>query len=435
MTFYDVLVVGGGFGGALGARHLERRLAGRPERIVMVAQENFMLFSPLLPEAASGTIEPRHAVIPLRELLGRTTLLVGEVTALDPGGGKATVTTVAGEVVDVEFARALVAPGSVPTIFPIPGLTEHAVGFKTLADAIWLRNRVLRQLDVAQATSDGEERRRHLTFTFVGGGYAGVEALAELESLARDAVVRYQGLGIGDFRWVLVEARETLLPGLHPKLAVFTERILRDRGVDLYLGTRLQSCLDKMVVLSDGVTPPYPSETIVWTAGQRPNPDVDDFGLPTDESGRVLVDAGMEVEGLPGVFVIGDAARAPVPEGGFAPMTAQHAVREAKVAAINISASLGIGKRTTLTYRNRGLAVTLGKWQGTAQVRRLTFTGPLAWWMGRSYHLLMIPGLARKARVVSDWTISLLFRRDVSQLGQLGSPTPLEPADPESGNR
>ena len=209
---------------------------------------------------------------------------------------------------------------------------------------------------------------------------------------------------------MLVEARETLLPGLHPKLAVFTERILRDRGVDLYLGTRLQSCLDKMVVLSDGVTPPYPSETIVWTAGQRPNPDVDDFGLPTDESGRVLVDAGMEVEGLPGVFVIGDAARAPVPEGGFAPMTAQHAVREAKVAAINISASLGIGKRTTLTYRNRGLAVTLGKWQGTAQVRRLTFTGPLAWWMGRSYHLLMIPGLARKARVVSDWTISLLFR-------------------------
>ena len=287
------------------------------------------------------------------------------------------MTTVAGEVVEVEFARALVAPGSVPTIFPIPGLTEHAVGFKTLADAIWLRNRVLRQLDVAQATSDGEERRRHLTFTFVGGGYAGVEALAELESLARDAVVRYQGLGIGDFRWVLVEARETLLPGLHPKLAVFTERILRDRGVDLYLGTRLQSCLDKMVVLSDGVTPPYPSETIVWTAGQRPNPDVDDFGLPTDESGRVLVDAGMEVEGLPGVFVIGDAARAPVPEGGFAPMTAQHAVREAKVAAINISASLGIGKRTTLTYRNRGLAVTLGKWQGTAQVRRFTFTGPL----------------------------------------------------------
>ena len=166
----------------------------------------------------------------------------------------------------------------------------------------------------------------------------------------------------------------------------------------------------------------------MWTAGQRANPDVQGFGLPTDELGRVIVDDGTQVVGLPGVFAIGDAARVPVPEGGFAPMTAQHAVRQARVAAVNIAASLGVGRRIRFEYRNRGLAVTLGKWQGTAQVMRFTFTGPLAWWMGRSYHLLMIPGLARKARVVSDWTISLLFRRDVSQLGQLGKPTPLEPS-------
>ncbi len=244
---------------------------------------------------------------------------------------------------DVEFARVLVSVGSVPTVFPISGLTDNAVGFKTLADAIWLRNRVLRQLDVAQATSDPEERRRQLTFTFIGGGYAGVEALAELESMARDAVRRYQGLSAADLRWVLVEARDTLLPGLHPKLASFTEGVLRKRGVELYLGTRLESCVDKVVVLSGGAVEPYASETIVWTAGQRANPDVQGFGLPTDELGRVIVDDGTQVVGLPGVFAIGDAARVPVPEGGFAPMTAQHAVRQARVAAVNIAASLGVG--------------------------------------------------------------------------------------------
>ncbi|CAN5466203.1 NAD(P)/FAD-dependent oxidoreductase [soil metagenome] len=427
MALCDILVVGGGFGGALGARHLEKLMRGRPERIVMVAHENFMLFSPLLPEAASGTLEPRHAVIPLRELLDRTTLLVGDVVGLDPVGRTATVRTVSGDTLRLEFARALVSPGSVPTIVPVPGLTAHAVGFKTLADAIWLRNRVLRQLEVAQASSDPADRRRHLTFTFVGGGYAGVEALAELESLARDAVRRYQGLTIENFRWVLVEAQQTLLPGLHPDLASFTAKVLRRRGVEVHLGTRLVSCIDKTVVLSGEPVDPYRSETIVWTAGQRPNPDVAGFGLPTDERGFVPVDEGMEVIGVPDVFMVGDAAKVPVPEGGFAPMTAQHALREAKVAAVNIAASFGVGRRTRLTYRNRGLAVTLGKWQGTAQVRRFTFTGPLAWWMGRSYHLLMIPGIARKARVVSDWTIGLLFRRDLSQLGQLGKPTPLEP--------
>ncbi len=179
---------------------------------------------------------------------------------------------------------------------------------------------------------------------------------------------RYQGLSAADLRWVLVEARDTLLPGLHPKLASFTEGVLRKRGVELYLGTRLESCVDKVVVLSGGGVEPYASETIVWTAGQRANPDVQGFGLPTDELGRVIVDDGTQVVGLPGVFAIGDAARVPVPEGGFAPMTAQHAVRQARVAAVNIAASLGVGRRIRFEYRNRGLAVTLGKWQGTAQV-------------------------------------------------------------------
>ncbi len=429
MAWYDIIVVGGGFGGGFGAHHLEKLLAHRAERVLLVAPENFLLFSPLLPEAASGTLEPRHAVIPLREMLSRTELLVGRVEQLDPSAGAALVITAGGEERHVEFGRALLAPGSVPAVFPIPGLVEHAVGFKTLPDAIWLRNRVLHQLDVAEGLTDYTERREHLTFTFVGGGYAGVEALAELESLARDAVRRYPSITTGDFRWVLVEAQDSLLPGLHPKLASFTEKVLRKRGIEVHLSTRLESCVGNVVELSDRRVAPYRSQTIVWTAGQRPAPAVSGWGLPVDEKGFVPVNTAMAVEGCDGIYVVGDAAAVPDPEGGTAPNTAQHALRQARVAATNIAAELGVGEPTTFDYRTRGLAVTLGKGQGTAQVKRFTFTGPLAWWMGRSYHLLMMPGLARKSRVVSDWTMSLLFPRDVSQLGSLGSPSSLDPAE------
>jgi NADH dehydrogenase len=420
-----VLVVGGGFGGAFGARHLEQLLAERSERVVLVAPESFMLFSPLLPEAASGTLEPRHAVIPLRELLDRTDVLIGRVVEADISAQRAVVETVAGERREIEFGKALLAPGSVPSVLPIPGLVENAVGFKTLADAIWLRNRVLHQLDVAEATPDIDLRRRHLTFTFVGGGYAGVEAIAELESLARDAVKRYPGLTIDDFRWVLVEAQDSLLPGLHPRLAAFTEKVLRRRGIEVHLGTRLESAVDGRVVLEGALVAPYDSETVVWTAGQRPAPIAGGWNLPVDDRGFVPVDDGMRITGLPGWYAVGDVAAVPDPEGGLAPNTAQHALRQAKVAAANIAADLGAGEPRRFTYRTRGLAVTLGKWQGAAQVRHFTFTGPLAWWMGRSYHLLMMPGAGRKSRVVGDWTMSLLFPRDVSQLGSLGAPSPL----------
>lgn len=423
---YDVLVVGGGFGGAFAARELEALLRRRPARVLLVAPENFLLFSPILPEAASGTIEPRHSVIPLRELLHDTDLLVGMVTQLDAEARSAVAEDVNGDPHRIDYKVAILAPGSIPVTLPIPGLVEHAVGFKTLADAIWLRNRVLHQLDAADAVADLEERRRLLTFTFVGGGYAGVEALAELESLTRDAVNLYRNITPSDFRWVLVEAQESLLPGLHPELARFTTRVLERRGIEVYTETRLESCVDKRVVLSGNRVEPYESATIVWTAGQRPHPAVESWGLEVDERGSVPVDDHMRVGGDPNLYAIGDAAAAPAPEGGLAPNTAQHAVRQGKVAGRNAAAALGLTTPEPFTYRNRGLAVTLGKWQGTAQVRRFTFTGPLAWWMGRTYHLLMMPGLGRKLRIVSDWTMSLLFRRDVSQLGQLGAPTPLE---------
>lgn len=394
--------------------------------MLLVAPENFLLFAPLLPEAASGTIEPRHAVIPLREMLRRTELLVGEVSGIDLGARTAVAEDLTGARHELSWDQLVLSPGSVPSVIAVPGLVEHAVGFKTLPDAIWLRNRVLRQLETADATVDPRRRRELLTFTFVGGGYAGVEALAEMESLVSDALPTYPNLSRKDLRWVLIEARSSLLPGLDPKLARYSERHLRRRGVEILLDTWLESCVDKTIEVSKPGAAPYVSDTIVWATGQRPSPLVSGLGLPTDEAGRLIVDDHIRAVGRADVFALGDAAAVPDPDGGICPGTAQHAVRQAKVCAHNVAANLGIGEPVRFTYRNRGLAVTLGRNQGTAQVYRFTFTGLPAWLMGRSYHLLMMPGMARKVRVVADWTTAMLFPRDLSQLGALGRRTPLD---------
>lgn len=422
----DVLIVGGGFGGAYAARELGRRLGYRADRVVLVTPENFLLFSPLLAEAASGTIEPRHAVVPLRPMLRRVHVITGAVSELDVKARTATAVDHAGVRHELRFQALVLAPGSVPATLPIPGLAEEAVGFKTLPDAIWLRNRVLAQLEAAHDLPEGDLRRELLTFTFVGGGYAGVEALAELESLTRDALHLYPRLRPVDLRWVLIEAQGTLLPSLSPKLAQYALRHLRSRGVQVLLDTRLRSCVGKVVeVDSPTAIEPYRTGTLVWTTGQRPSSFVMSLGLATDGRGRVIVDEFLAVPGHDGVFAIGDAAAVPDPDGGASPQTAQHAFREGILAGRNVAAWLGHGEKAPFRYRDRGLAVTLGRRQGVAQVRGVTFSGFIAWWMGRSYHLLMIPGLARKARVVTDWTIGLLFPRDIAQLGTLGTPTPL----------
>ena len=423
---YDVLVVGGGFGGTFTARGLERLLRARSEGVLLVAPEDYFCFSGLLPEAASGTLEPRHSVIPLRHILPRTDVLTGQVTALDVEGRRAKLVDLNGATHEVAYRAVVLSPGSVPTVLPIPGLVEHAVGFRTLADAIWLRNRLLRQLDAAETTDDLALRRELLTFTFVGGGYSGVEALAELESLARDALSTFHNLSPRDLRWVLVEASDTLLPGIDRRLAAYTAQVLRRRGVEVHLRTRLESCEGYEVRLSDPAIAPYRSATIVWTAGQRPHPMGRQAGLPVDGRGRIVVDDRLQVADRPHVFALGDAAAVPDPDGGLCPPTAQHAYRQAVVAATNVAALLGVGQPTPFRYRTRGLAVTLGRNEGVVQLRGgLVFRGFLAWWMGRAYHLRLMPGAGRKVRVVSDWTIALLFPRDVSQLGNLGRPTPL----------
>lgn len=427
----DVLIVGGGFGGVFCGLELESHMkkaakTTKKPRVILVSEQNFLLFSPLLPEAASGTLEPRHCVSPIRQILRSTQLVSGRVTEIDKNARRAKVVDVKGRNFEISFKILVLSPGSVPSIFPIPGLVEHAHGFKSLPDAIWLRNRLLAQLEAAESTYDPVQKRELLTFTFVGGGYAGIEALAELDSMAKDACAFYHNVSPSDFRWVMIEGTSTLLPGINEKLAKYSEVQLKNRGVEFHFNTRLTSCKDHIVLTDDESIEPYKSSTIIWTAGQRPSSLVSESGFSTDDRGKVDVNEYMQVGGLTEVYAVGDCANVPDPDGGFCPATAQHAMRQGRIAGRGVAADYGLAIRRPFNYRTRGLAVTLGKGVGTAQVFGKTYTGWIAWMMGRAYHLVMMPGFARRLQILGDWFVGTFFDRDLSELGDLGHPARLD---------
>jgi NADH dehydrogenase len=420
---WNVVIAGGGFGGAMAARELERVMPRQSARLVLVNDVNFMLYTPFLPEAAAGTLEPRHVVTPLREILKRTYLRLGAVTGHDPASRTVELRTRDGEAEQLPYDQLLLALGSVSRILPIPGLSEHAVGFKTLADAIWLRNHVVETLEAANATEEPARRDELLTYVFVGGGYAGLEALAELQDFAADAIESYPRARLHGMRWVLVEATDRVLPEIDAELADYALRELRGRGIDIRLDTTLEEVGAKHARLSTGET--LPTRTVVWTAGVAPHPSLRELNLSLDERGRVPVDEHLRVEGTDSVWAIGDCAAAPDPRGGSCPPTAQHAVRQGPVAARNIAAELGIGHAQPFTYRGNAAFVNLGRYKAVGRVGGRTFRGFPAWWMARTYHMSQIPGTARKARAVIDWTASLPFRRDLAEVGSIGHPSPL----------
>jgi NADH dehydrogenase len=404
-----ILVVGGGFAGAYVAR-----LLGSGSTIV--SPENFMLFTPLLPEAASGTLEPRHVVVPLRVMCPRSELLLGRMTALDEAARVVHVETGAGEF-ELEYEQLVLALGSVPRVLPVPGLAEHGLGFKDLPDAIHLRNHVLRELEAADAELVDERRRRHLTFVFVGAGYAGVEALAELSDLVDDALRHYPDLRRQPPRWVLVDAAPAILPEIPMRLGEYAARELSRRGVEIRVGTTVASADGESVTLSEGER--IETHTFVWTAGVTAHPLLRELGLPLDERGRVRVDGMLRVEGRERVWALGDCARVPneATPGRFDPPTSQHALRQARRLAKNLHDD---GK--PYRYRMLGQVATLGRYKGVAEVMGLRFRGFTGWFLTRSYHLLQLPTFSRKLRVVLDWTIALFFRRDIAELGGLGKP-------------
>ncbi len=422
---WNIVIAGGGFAGANVARELEKLLPRQSARLILVNDVNFLLYTPLLPEAAAGTLEPRHVVTPLRDILHRTNLRLGVIDGHDREARRVLVRSHTGESEQLDYDHLILAPGSISRFLPIPGLSEHAVGFKSLADAIYLRNHVIETLEMANATENRELRDELLTYVFVGGGYAGLEALAELQDFAADAMQHYPKARLHGMRWVLVEAADRVLPEIDSELADYAVDELRSRGIDVKMGTTLDEVTESSARISTGET--LPTRTVVWTAGVAPHPALKNLGVPLDERGKVKVDHRMGVEGMDGVWALGDAAAVPNPVGGLCPPTAQHAVRQAPVVASNVGAAIGIGKPREFTYEGSASFVNLGRYKAVGKIGERTFRGFPAWWLARSYHMSQIPGLPRKIRAVVDWTASLPFSRDLSEVGSIGRPGVLSP--------
>jgi NADH dehydrogenase len=288
-------------------------------------------------------------------------------------------------------------------------------------EAIYLRNRVLSRLDVAAETDDPDRRRAALTFVFVGGGFAGVEALGELEDLARDALRNYHAVSAGEMRWVLVEAAGKILPELGDDLSAYAMERLLERGIEILLNTRLESAEGGVMRLSDGQA--LPADTLVWTAGVKPSPLARRNGIPTDEGGRVRVDDRLRVIDAAGVWAAGDAAAVPDRStGGLCPPTAQHALRQGRRLAANLTAVIEGRAPEPFDYRSIGGVCSLGRYKGVAMVWGLRFRGFPGWFLHRSYHLLAMPTISRRVKIALDWTVALLFPRDIAQLGALQHP-------------
>ena len=423
---WNIVIAGGGFGGFAAARTLERVLPKRSARVTLVTDQNFMLYTPLLPGAAAGTLEPRHVVVPLREELDCTDLRIGRVTGADPAAKTIDVETIHGRTERLPYDQLIVALGSVSRTLPIPGLAEHAVGFKDLPEAIRLRNHVLRTLEAAESTEDSSERAAWLTYVFVGAGYAGLEGLAELQDFTADVLDLYPRCRTHGIRWILVEAREHVMPEIGPELAAFAEAELRGRGIEIRTSTTLDEVTADTARLSDGEI--VRTRTTVWTAGVKPAPVVAALGLPLGKGGRIEVDATMRVPGVDGVWAIGDAAGVPDParKGEACPPTAQHALRQGKRVARNVAATLGPGRVRPFTYKTKGVFVDMGRYQAVASTMGIKWRGFPAWWLARTYHLAAMPGTKRRVRLLLDWNVGLLFGRDTSELGRLGHPAKLE---------
>ena len=418
-----ILIIGGGYVGMYSAIRLLRKLHDGEATVTVVDPRSYMTYQPFLPEAAAGSIQPRHVVVPLRRVLRGAEVVTGAVTRLDHTAKTATVQPLEGAPYALAYDQVVLAVGSVSRTLPIPGLAQVGTGFKNVEEAIQLRNRVIECLDIAESTHDAAIRLRNLTFVVVGGGYAGIEALAELEDMARYATRYYHSIQPSDLRWLLVEASGRILPEVGPDMGHYTLEQLRERGIECHLDTRLDSCVDGHVVLSDGTE--CDTETLVWTAGVKPNPLVAATGFPLDERGRLSGTATLQVVGLRDAWVAGDSASVPdltgAPGATCSP-SAQHAVRQAKQLADNLLAELRGKQPKEYRHKYVGSVASLGLYKGVAQVYGIKLKGFPAWFMHRTYHMSRVPTLARKLQVVADWTQAFFFKREIVSLWSMHEP-------------
>jgi NADH:ubiquinone reductase (H+-translocating) len=428
-----VVIIGGGYVGLNVARKLQRPLARAGHDLLVINPENFMQYHAFLPEAAGGLIEPRHVVVPLRQALRHSNVLVGEVTSIEHDARLAVVRTIAGDEVEVPYDLLILTAGSRSRILPVPGLAERGIGFKNVTEAIHLRNHVLSRLEIAAEATTGEQLTAALTFVFVGAGYAGVEALAELEDLAASAMRLYPTLDRSQMRWILVEAGPAILPEMGGRLSQYVKRHLERRGIEVMVGTRLESAEGGLMRLSNGRA--FEADTLVWTTGVTAEPLVGRVGFPTGPAGRVETDECLRVKGVADAWAAGDCAAVPdLATGGITPPTAQHGAFEARRLSKNVLRVLRGKDPKPFRHRNFGMIASLGRFRGVANPLGVRLRGFPAWWLHRTYHLFRMPTIGRKVRILLDWTVGLFFRRDVVQLGSLQRPRePFERATREAG--
>jgi NADH dehydrogenase len=420
-----ILVVGGGYVGMYSAQRILKNLKRGEAVVTVVDPRPYMTYQPFLPEAAAGSIAPRNIVAPLRRVLRgpNAEVITGRVISVDHARRVATIAPNTGERYELSFDELIVAVGSVPRALPIPGLAEHGIGFKQVEEAVSLRNHVIGQIDLADSVQEPALRRKALTFVFVGGGFAGVEALAEMEDMARDVCKWYANVEPEDLRWLLVEAADRILPEVGPELGVWTAEELRKRGIQVKMNTFLQSCVDNHVVLSDGTE--TDASTIVWTAGVKPNPVVEQFGVPLGPKGHVDTQASLRVMGRQHVWAAGDCAQVPdlsKGAGAWCSPSAQHAVRQAKRLAENVVAALRGKPVVDYVHKHVGSVAGLGIGKGVANVYGMKLRGWPAWLMHRAYHVSRVPTFNRKVRVCADWMLAGLFRREPVSLANFANP-------------
>ena len=436
-----VVIAGGGYVGFCTARALRSRLGTDQVEIAIIDPRPYMTYQPFLPEVAAGSIQPRHVIASHRRSLAGCTILTGSVAGIDHASRTVTIappvpgsTHEEGAPYQIGYDHLVLALGAEARTLPIPGLAEQALGFKQVEEALALRNRVLSRIEDAASTWDAERRRRLLTFVFVGGGFAGVEAIAELEDMARALVSTVDSVEQEDVRFILVEGSRRILPELTEELSGYGLEQLRERGIDVRLNTFLNSCVDGHVVLSDGTE--FDADTIVWTAGVKAAPVLQTASdLPIDARGRVTALPTLQVarDGAPveGAWAAGDCAAVPDltsedPEATCAP-TAQHAVRQAKLLADNLVAVLAAGDENgvplkSYAHANLGTVASLGIGKGVARIMGRDLRGFTAWTAHRGYHVYAMPTLNRKVRIMMDWLAAVVFRRDLASFGSIAEP-------------
>ncbi|MEV7009483.1 NAD(P)/FAD-dependent oxidoreductase [Streptosporangium sp. NPDC051022] len=422
-----VVIVGGGFAGFTAARTLSRIARGAVE-ITLINPTDYFLYLPLLPEVAAGILDPRKVAIPLSGTCPGVRHLLATVTSVDVDDRRVHCTDAEGGHRDLRYDRLVIAAGSVNKLLPVPGVAEHAHGFRSIAEALYLRDHLIRQIELADASDDPEERRARCTFVVVGAGYTGTEVAAQGQLLTLAAHRRRPGLRDRPVRWILADLAPRILPELDERLSRTAHHTLSERGIEIRTGTSVAEATSAGVKLSDGEF--VPTRSLIWCVGVRPDPLVESLGLPT-EKGRLLVDEYLTVPGHPEIFACGDAAAVPdlTRPGEYTAMTAQHAGRQGRRAARNIAASYGRGKREPYRHDDLGFVVDLGGLKAAANPLGVSLSGLPAKVVTRGYHLLAVP--RGRARIAGNWLLDTVLPRQTVQLDLVhGSQVPLESCAP-----